>query len=320
MPYIIQRLVRKMCKKVDVVFSLKSPLHIGYMPFKGSVVSPTRYYVPGRNLWGALTKRITEFLNEKPEAEEYKEIGKRVREIFRFSYLYLYHEKTVYFPRYTHAGLIFGDNKKYLTKSEFEHKFIGSIVSTEIDRVKKTAMNEKLHEIEFIHNMSKDENGEIRPVKLLGRIWVKEGKETEDKKISLENTGIFIDDFNIIQELILGGESKYGFGHVSLDSVNKAKFPESFLSKLEDEKDKEIENNKPIPAHLKYSEHIKFYGNVELLSGRGYYDPKNDSKESNSSPGMIISKPEYYLSPGTVIEEEIRCKLNWDGTLEIKRN
>jgi len=59
------------------VFKLKTPIHIAYLPLKGSVVSQTRYFIPGRNLWGALTKRITEFINEEPEPEHYKNIGSK---------------------------------------------------------------------------------------------------------------------------------------------------------------------------------------------------------------------------------------------------
>ena len=78
-----------MWKRFDVVFALNSPLHIGYLPFtKGLVISPTRYYVPGRNFWGAVTKRLTESLYNDP-TKEYKKIGKQIKENFRFSYFYL---------------------------------------------------------------------------------------------------------------------------------------------------------------------------------------------------------------------------------------
>ena len=97
-------------KKINVVFKLKTPLHIGYIPFKGSVVSPTRYYVPGRNLWGAVTKRVTEHLCENPTANNYKNIGKQIMENFRFSYFYLYDGKTIYLPRYTDEGVKYGNN------------------------------------------------------------------------------------------------------------------------------------------------------------------------------------------------------------------
>ena len=307
-----------MWKKFDVIFKLKTHLHIGYMPFKGSVVSSTRYYVPGRNLWGAVTKRITEFLHTRPSADDYKKIGKEVMQNFRFSYFYLYDRKTIYLPHYTDEGIKFGE----ITKAEFEHRFIGSIISTAIDSKSRTAKDETLHEIEFINNKFKDGNGNIKAVKIAGCIWVKENAKIEDKKIIINNNGILIDNFNIIQELILGGESKYGFGHVLLESIKK----KEFCNKNSEEASEkiitiEIKSNKPIPAHLKYTKDIKFKGDVELLTGRGYYDPKTleNNNASDNKPGKEISKIEYYFSPGIVLQKDkdIKCRLNWDGTLEV---
>ena len=300
-----------MWKKIDVIFKLKAPLHIGYIPFKGSVVSPTRYYIPGRNFWGAVTKRITEAKYTKPSPKNYRETGKCVMENFRFSYFYIYHDKDLYMPHYEKEGLKFGE----ITKEEFEHKFIASIISTAIDSKTKTAKDESLHEIEFINNEFKDEKGNTKTVKISGCIYIKNNGNTGER-IAVEDKGIVIEGFNIIQELILGGESKYGFGHVLLDSIN-----------LEDSKDEEesnelivkLKSNKPIPAHLEYAKNLVFKGDVELLTGRGYYDPKGSKNKngSDTKPGVVISKPEYYLSPGTIIEKDLNCEMNWDGTLKV---
>ena len=128
----------------------------------------------------------------------------------------------------------------------------------------------------------------------------------------MNNNGIFIGNFNIIQELILGGESKYGFGHVLFDSINKI----DILIKWNNPDKIKIDRKESIITNLKYNKKIKFQGNVELLSGRGYYDPKNSGKSSDKS-GQIISKPEYYFSPGTVLIDEINVMLDWDGTLKV---
>jgi hypothetical protein len=300
-----------MWKKLDTVFRLKSPLHIGYVPFGIFVFSPTRYYVPGRNFWGAITKRITEYLYEKPKAENYKEIGVKVMKNFRFSYFYVYVGKTVYFPCYTENGLKYGNNSHEITKSEFEYRFIGSFVSTEIDTT-GTAKDGSLHELEFISNKIKDEDGSTKDVKIAGCIWIKE--DTEIEKIVLDE-GIFIENFNVIEELILGGESKYGFGHVVLESIN-----ENSVFEWNDPENVEI-GSKPLPAHLKYDENLKFKGDIELLTGRGYYDPNSPEKENDSSkPGAVISIPEYYFVPGTVLAEPKKFKVRWDGTLEVNEN
>jgi len=319
-----------MWKKVNVLFKLKSPLHIGYTPFKGSVISPTRYYVPGRNLWGAITKRTTEYLCEenhrKPEADDYKGIGKQVMENFRFSYFYLYDGRAIYFPRYTDEGLKYGDNREEINKSEFEHKFIGSLISTTIDN-NGTAKDESLHEIEFINNRFKDANGNLKDVKIAGYIWIKENAKIEDKEVIINDMGIFIGNFNVIREVILGGESKYGFGHVLLNSINRVRFPiemeyEQKKSKKSNDNYGEciinirIDENKPLISHLRYDKDIKFKGDIELLAGRGYFDLQNPVNASDK-PGKVILKPEYYLSPGTVLNVGQNVELCYDGRMII---
>jgi len=327
---IMRKQVRKMWKKVDVVFKLRSPLHIGYTPFKGFVISPTRYYVPGRNFWGAITKRITEYLYEKPEPWNYKKIGGQIMESFRFSYFYIYDGRVVYFPRYTKQGLRYGNNSEEVTKSEFEHRFIGSFISTEIDSFSRTAKSGSLHELEFINNKTRDENGNLKDVKIAGCIWIKEGTKIENKEIILDNKGILVEDFNAIDKLVLGGESKYGFGHVVLDSINQVVFPEYPPFRWKGPENVKIIHGEFLPAHLKYSESLNFKGDIELLTGRGYYDPnvlkkggnksKKDKAGGNDSPGAVISIPEYYFAPGTVVIDGGEFKVEWDGTLEVRKN
>jgi hypothetical protein len=305
--------VNKMWREIAVSFKLKSPLHIGYMPFKGSVISPTRYYVPGRNLWGAVTKHITEYLHKNPTAEDYRNIGAIVKDNFRFSYFYVCDGINIYFPRYTEQGLKYGN----ISRSEFEHKFIGSQISTAID-ASGTAKDESLHEIEFIDNKFKDSNGNIRDVRITGCVWVREDAEIGDKKITGSNKeGILVERFNVIEKLILGGESKYGFGHVLFDPIDGVRFA---VAPCETEELKIKLNDNYIIAHLKYSKGVKFKGDVELLTGRGYYDPKVSDSKASDMPGNVISKPEYYFSPGTYIySSPAAYVVNWDGTwAEIK--
>ncbi|HIH65379.1 MAG: hypothetical protein H5T36_01235 [Methanobacteriaceae archaeon] len=294
-----------MWKEINVVFKLKSPLHIGYLPFRGSVVSPTRYYVPGRNLWGAVTKRTTENLLENPAANDYKNIGKEIMENFMFSYFYIYDEKTIYFPQYTNEGLKYGYNKK-ITRSEFEHKFIGSQISTAIDLDSLTAKDESLHEIEFISNKFQ-ESGNLKDVKITGWIWIKEDAKINNREVDVD-AGIFIDNFNIIQELILGGESKYGFGHVLLDGINKIDPP--FEVEI---KDSVTVSSEFLISHLKYDKNLNFMGDLELLAGRGYFDP--ETQRGGSGPGATISKPQYYFTPGTKLEDKTYFQMRWDGKL-----
>jgi len=286
-----------MWEKVDIVFKLKSPLHIGYLPFNSFVVSPTRYYIPGKNLWGAVTKRITEYFYEKPKKEDYKRVGRDVMRNFRFSYFYIYDGKISYFPHYTESGLKYGDNKKKIMRSEFEQRFIGSRISTAMNNA-GTQKEGSLHEIEFINNKFNDEKERVKNVKIRGYVWLKKNAKINDRNIIIKNDGIFVNKFNIIKALILGGESKYGFGHVILDSIDKIKFPIEYDANESTIKVK-VHEDKPLILHLKYNKNIRFRGNIEILAGRMYFN---------------LTKPGYYLSPGTILKNDVFVEIKEDGT------
>ncbi len=297
-----------------VVFKLKSPLHIGYLPFKGSILSPTRYYIPGRTFWGAVTKKITEYIHKKPKAKDYRKIGIQVMKNFKFLYYYILDEKTVFLPIYTEEGLSYGNDSNMISKLQFECTFIGSRISTAIDIKSRTAKDRSLHEIEYINNKYQKEDGRISDTKIIGTILLKRDASINNNNIEIKSEGIFINDFNIFGELILGGESKYGFGHVLLDSVDKIK-----ISSLNIERNNDIitiSKNRYLPFHVKYKKEIGFIGNIELLTGRGFFDPKKASKNRNN-PGKELSKAEHYFSPGTKILKEIKVRLDWDGTARI---
>lgn len=305
-----------MWDRITVVFKLKSPVHIGYLPFKGSVVSPTRYYIPGRNFWGAITKRVTEYLFQEPSAQNYRQIGEGVMNNFVFSYFYVYNSEEIYFPRYTDEGLKFGDDTKLITKPEFEYRFVSSLISTAIDSDSLTAKDETLHEIEFINNKFKDKDGNIKNVKIAGCVWIKKGAKIHDRQVKI-GSKIAIDDFDILEELIVGGESKYGFGYIAVDSINKVDFSMAPFS-WENPEQVIIAKKDFLVGHLRYNQNIKFKGEIEILTGRGYYDPKNP-QSGDDKPGKTIYKPDYYFSPGTcIISENKQYALNWDGSLEIK--
>ncbi len=322
----------------NVVFTLKSPLHIGFLPASGgSVVSQTRYYVPGKNLWGAITRRITENLFDKPVSKDYQNIGKAVKDIFRFSYFYIYDNNAIYFPEYNeNKGMIFGEKNVLITRPEFEAKFIGSRVLTEIEHESNTAKDKSLHEIEYIKDRHIDEDGNIGRTKLAGCIFIKGGYQmpymNTKKNIEIKDNGIFIGNFNLIEELTLGGEQNYGFGLVEFDSfINENKFYKECKKSDEGEDISiNIEKASAILSHLEYIYDVSFKGDIEILTGRGYYDVKkiiegaesvNESVNKTQNnyykfPGKVISDPLYYFSPGTKFGEEMKAILNWDGTMK----
>lgn len=287
-----------MWHELTVTFQLRSPLHIGYLPFKGSVFSPTRYYVPGRNLWGALTRRMTELCHDNPQGEDYVRTGRVIMDNFRFSYFYVYDGKKVYMPEYREDGLKYGD----LGIHEFEGKFISSSTSTAI--MDGRAVDGSLHEIEYINSRFIDDESAGMTM-ITGCVWLRDDGLSF---LDIRSDGIFVHENSLFDELILGGESKYGLGRVVLDSINRVNPP--FTVKASDDV---LISDEFLRGHMRYSENIRFQGDLELFSGRGYFDPERGGGDRR--PGGVIVKPEYYLSPGTFLEDDGELVVSWDGTL-----
>ncbi len=168
-------------------FRLESPMHIGYR--KVGNLMQTRQYVPGKNLWAALTARITRDHLNGSDANSYKKIGEYAISKFRFSYLW---------------PSLDGDKPYfYWDHEDFDYLLLDSYASTALDHSAHSAEEGSLHETEFISPVTRDE----RKVYLLGDLWVKEGLPVEMTRwqAAMEN-------------LQLGGERTYGWGRLALCS------------------------------------------------------------------------------------------------------
>ncbi|MDM7935763.1 MAG: hypothetical protein QUS08_10295 [Methanothrix sp.] len=168
-------------------FRLQSPMHIGYR--KVGNLMQTRQYVPGKNLWAALTARIARDHLDGSDANSYKKIGEHAKNKFRFSYLWpsLDGEKPYF----------------HWAHEDFDYLLLDSCASTALDHSAHSAEEGSLHETEFISPVTRDE----RKVYLLGDLWVKDGLPVEMTRwqAAMEN-------------LQLGGERTYGWGRLELCS------------------------------------------------------------------------------------------------------
>ena len=70
-----------------VYLEAKAPIHIGYGAKLG-VVDRTRYYIPAKNVWGALTSLIAKSIMENYSPKVYQRIGEFLNENIKFSYFY----------------------------------------------------------------------------------------------------------------------------------------------------------------------------------------------------------------------------------------
>ncbi|RLI78970.1 hypothetical protein DRP04_09605, partial [Archaeoglobales archaeon] len=212
-----------------VLLKACAPIHIGYGAKLG-IVDKTRYYIPAKNIWGALTNLITKSAMNNGSPKLYFKIGEELRRNMKFSYFYPaeYREvddeeievKQVFAPLYTENGLRFGIRKdeKQVDLMEFERIFISSLVSTAIDKSSRSAEEGSLHEIEFIKDKIKFKQDKgPKPAVFIGYFFTK----SNPLKVNLSN-GLSVeilferDSIKIngtsLDEIWVGGERNYGFG------------------------------------------------------------------------------------------------------------
>jgi len=281
-------------KCFDLTFSIKSPIHIGYR--KIGLLQRTRYYIPGKNLWAALTAKMTSVLRNSPSGSDYKNIGNFIRENMIFSYFYLQKDKKSYLPEFIKGkGLVYGN----LLQDEFERRFITSIPSTAIDHEIGSAEYGSLHEIEVITGGDKEDK---KPVDLGGHLFVR-----EQENLASSDNDIIFESESIVRVLgdgiFVGGERSYGFGKICLEKIQKAKNSEY---ELENEVFIKLGKGDHIRAHLEVAKNVRLKGEIEAFSGREWGDEGSGRKKS---------KPLAAWVPGSIAIDDYRLKVTEFGIL-----
>lgn len=221
----------------QVSLRVLSPIHIGWK--KSSNLQQTRFYVPAKPIWGALTARITRDQN----SSDYKETGDKINKNLRFSYFY---------P---------SDNPSEVNKADFPWedanrftwKYIGSYQSAALEN--KTAMEGMLHETECILPKTRDGN----QVYLIGYI--------------IEKNECDIDWKTALPKIQIGGERGYGWGRVSIEKNKPAECNHFFHYDFDSSQDEpviKLPKGEFILAHTfaleEYEQQIE--GNIEPFVGR----------------------------------------------------
>jgi len=186
----------------SLTYELKSPLHIGY--HKVGNVQRTRYSIPARNLWGAVTECLTRrrFDPDGKSAADYRKIGAWVQAHCAFTYFFVLGSgEEPLIPKYSkERGLCYGR----MTQSDFERQYLGVHVTTALDAKTTTAETGSLHEVEFIAPRSIDG----RNIACFWRFcFLDETAKEKLGKLELWRTWL--------GELQLGGERRYGFGSLT---------------------------------------------------------------------------------------------------------
>lgn len=209
----------------ELQFKANSPLHIGYGAKLG-IIDRTRYYIPGKTLWGAIVAKLGQIIDKTSEDpnEFYEDLGRFVKNNLIFSYFYIMEDPekadpNILYPHFTKNGVYYGK----LSKSEFEKTYITSYTSTALEKNNETAEEGSLHEIELIKDRKKI-SGELRDTYFIGYLFVN-GKSDNNKytikidnsnNVYLQRNGRKIALFDVIKKLQVGGERNYGYGRIEL--------------------------------------------------------------------------------------------------------
>lgn len=185
-----------------LIFKQISPIHIGI--FNYGILSETRIFIPGWTIWGALVNKYGHCKGK----EEYFEEGKKIFESITCIYPKLGKRDKILFPKLENGEFYLGD----YSENEFRAKFTDVYISTSIQPLSLTAMDESLHEIEVILPKSKlineEDKGNLYWVGLLG---INEDKKEKIKDFLVENLDITV-----------GGDSRYGLGIIKLEKLDQA--------------------------------------------------------------------------------------------------
>lgn len=276
-----------------LVYQAMGPIHIGWHTL--GYIKLTRHFIPGKNIWGALTANLTRTYGSGTQDYEY--FGNKLKgespELLPGYFYPSYDRVNPLLPRFTKKGLQYG---KDLYKSKFEKTFIGSTGQTAILPASNAAEDETLHESEYIGSQV-EIKGQHKPVFFIGHLFLREDSKDfgwSDYRFNLHP---------VIKEIFVGGDKKYGWGRLQLVNDPETDGPQRdiFGHKLvKDPLSLRINKEEPLPAHIKISNAIKIKGDIEPLVGREW--STGSEVGTKNGAGQMISKVELCWIPGSMID------------------
>ena len=284
-----------------LVYQSMSPIHIGWHTL--GYINLTRYYIPGRTMWGAFTANLTRAHGRG--VGDYKSFGDLLREHVLVSYFYpaLDPEEPL-LPKFAEDGLRYGPKPAYA----FERQFIKSYGQTAVLPDTNTAEDQSLHESEFIAPVVEEEvdgSAQQKMVYFVGYLFIRNGCVAETKggvqEVSWdEGTGMNLRA--ALSEVFVGGDRTYGWGRLRLDSHRTIANTTEFFNAAEfvgsDERPVvRLPLDGAIPAHLSIDAGLALKGDIEPLVSREWND---------KGPGQAViplNSKTFHWMPGSILME-----------------
>lgn len=272
-----------------LTYELRSALHIGY--HKVGNVQRTRYYIPARNLWGAVTEGLTRRgfaldVLKKERPNDYQAVGDWVKKHCAFDYWFIEENGQMLSPYYKNDELKYGP----YTVADFERRYLNAHVTTALAPTTTSAEEGSLHEIEFIAPYALDSTRTY----IGGHIFLDEEARGPLGNVEAWRTWL--------GNLRVGGERRYGFGQLRLAVFEVAK--EGGWKLDEARPCLKIRKNESLIAHT-LIEGVKARGNIEPLIGRETHATNNF--------GNSITPAKICWAPGSLISEDIILQIDKEG-------
>lgn len=278
-----------------LTYELRSPLHIGYHRIGN--VQRTRCYVPARNLWAAVTERLTRngFSGGLPEGD-YEKIGDWVAGHLAFTYFFVSDGDELLYPKYDASGLTYGGLPRY----RFERRYLSAHVTTALDAGTGSAETGSLHEVEYVAHRYVDDNQQPKTTRVAG--WVFFDEEAYER---LGSEAIWE---KWLGDLWVGGERRYGFGHLRLcqdgwKPYKETELLEGYALDLNGSRPKIIvSKDRPLLAHVPVGT-LAAKGAVEPLVGR------ETSPQDSTSFGKRLTSAVVCWTPGTTVTDSVQVEI-----------
>jgi len=273
-----------------VTYELKSPLHVGHIRVR--YLNRTRYYIPARALWGAVTAMLTQsgFSHGGGAEGDYESVGNWVRENLVFSYFFVILGNELLVPKYTVDGLKYGRMRLH----EFERCCVSSNATTAIDPQVRAAEFGSLHEIEFIAPHAIDGT----PLRIGGWIFFSDNAhDAIDGESGWEK---------YLCKLKVGGERRYGLGSMQCKSKELCERLMEYSIHLDDSRPSvTVPAGKPILAHVP-ADFGDISGDIEPIVGR-------ETRENSSNFGMMLTKGQVCWTPGSIVKKDTTFMIAGNG-------